>query len=288
MPGYHRRATFSKSASERRRASANSATVVRRRTKTSLNRLKLNPTVAKLVDRRINAHDENHAVGLHYRRNQWANIMTGATVGDRVVGILPTIPTASSRADREGAEVTLRSMIVKGMITIPADDTPYFGNADRADICLRLCCLSCKKYQNIATIQTNWLAGDLLFQKMLKPAQIANAPTGTNLDMWKPINRQVFTVHYDKVFNMKRGVCLPAAQVPPSDQGLSHMPAINKPFRIRLKVKNKKLYFNESTDQSPSNFAPFIVGWWSYTNGASPSVSAVPFVEHFTQTYFKP
>lgn len=280
---------WAKDAGTRRRATASSTVVERRRKKHSIARLKLNPTVAKLVDRRINAHDENHAVGLHYRRNQWANIMTGATVTDRVVGILPNIPTASSRADREGAEVTLRSMVVKGMITIPANDTPYFGNADRADICLRLCCLSCKKYQNIATIQSNWLAGDLLFQKMLKPAQIANAPTGTNLDMWKPINRQVFTVHYDKVFNFKRGVCLPAVQLPtPSDQGLAHMPAINKPFRIRLKVKNKKLYFNESTDQSPSNFAPFIVGWWSYTNGAAPSISAVPFVEHFTQTYFKP
>lgn len=287
MP-YHGRSSWSKAAADKRR-SANRATVVnRRRKKTGINRLKLNPTVAKLVDRRINAHDETHAVGLHYRRNQWANIMVGATVPSRVTAMLPNIPTASSRADREGAEVTLRSMVCRGMITIPADDTPYFGNSDRADIMFRLCCLSCKKYQNIATIQDNWLAGDLLFQKLLKPAQIANAPTGTNLDMWKPINRQVFTVHYDKVFNLKRGVCLPAAQVPPSDQGLAHMPAINRPFRIRLKVKNKKLYFNESTDQDPSNFAPFIVGWWSYTNGASPSTSAVPFVEHFTQTYFKP
>ena len=268
----------------------NYPTVVKKDKKISkeIKDLKLNPTVARLVDRRINKKSEDHAVGLHYRRRLWANIMTGATVTNRVVGLLPNIPTASSRADREGAEITLRSMVINGMITIPADDTPYFGNADRADIVLRLCCLSCKKYQNIDTIQNNWLAGDLLFQKMLKGAQIAQAPTGNVVDMWEPINRQVFTVHYDKVFHLKRGVCLPAAQVPPSDQGLSHMPAINKPFRIRLKVKNKKLYFNESTDQNPSNFAPFIVGWWGYSNGASPSTSAVPFVEHYTQTYFKP
>jgi len=288
MPSYGNRRSFASEAAKKRR-SANAATVVaRRRTKVGINRLKLNPTVAKLVDRRINRDDETHSVGLHYRRSQWANIMTAAQVPIRVTGLLPNIPTASSRADREGAEVTLRSMVVKGIITIPADDTPYFGNADRADIMFRLCCLSSKKYKDIDSIQSNWLAGDQLFSKMLKPAQIATPPTGTNLDMWKPINRQVFTVHYDRVFNFKRGVCLPASQVPPSDQGLSHMPAINKAFRIALKVKNKKLYFNDSTDQEPSNFAPFVVGWWSYTNGAAPSASGVPFVEHFTQTYFKP
>lgn len=289
MPAYGHRRKFTSEAAAKRR-SANRATVVaRRRQKTGINRLKLNPTVAKLVDRRIDAHDETHSVGLHYRRAQWANIMTAATVTTRVTGLLPNIPTASSRADREGAEVTLKSMVVRGMITIPADDTPYFGNADRADIMFRLCCLSSKKYKSISDIQDNWLAGDQLFSKMLKPAQIANPPTGTNLDMWKPINRQVFTVHYDRVYNLKRGVCLPADQTPPgSDQGLAHMPAINKPFTIRLKVKNKKLYFNESTDQELSNFAPFVVGWWSFTNGAAPSASGVPFVEHFTQTYFKP
>lgn len=275
-----RKNDFARAANHRRRA-ANRATVVnRRRTKHTLNRLKLNPTVAKLVDRRIDRKQETHQTYLHYRRAQWQNMPDTLL---RAVPLFPPISQDTTRSTRLGSMLTLTSGVTKGMITIPADDNPPLVNGDRADIMLRLMCVSAKGGCNTNFLINQYLPA--LYPNWFKSGDSGTGFTGSNSDMWQSINHDILTVHSDKVYRMKRGVGY--FPDPTSTSGAAHQPAINVPFRIRHKVKGKKVYYRGAGATGPENFYPFLVGVWSYSNGAAASPAAVPFVEHWTNWYYK-
>lgn len=250
--------------------------------------LKLNPVVADLVDKRIDRGKELHAVGHHVRRTQLENIPNQAG-GFDLLQVVPNTPVGSSRGEREGAELHMTSLTIKGVLTIPADDNPVLVNHDRADIMLRLLVLSSKKFKSLQKMRENWLPGtpsDDLIGKIFKPDGTSTPITGFNADMWKPINHDSFTTHYDKVFIMKRGVGYFVD--PTSTSGAARMPAINQPFNIKIKCKNKKLVFDDAAKDVCENFGPVVVPIWSYTNGSPPSAAAVPFIEYWSQMYFRP
>ena len=258
-----------------------------RQTRTKVNKLKLAPVVAKLVDRRIDRKDETHAAGRHERRTQMSNLPDNSlAIDDRIQQIIPDIETdQADRGNREGSKITLKSLTIKGCLTIPAEDMPE--SEDRSDIMLRMCVLSSKKFKSVGQVRYNWLTGDNLFNKLIKPGASAGQPSGNNESMWQPINHDTFTVHSDKVYTFTRGIGLNTSPTPLSAGGY-HMPSIHKNFNIRLKVKNKVLQYNTEGVPQPTNYQPFVVCWFSYTDGSAPSEAGVPFIEYWSQMYFKP
>jgi len=286
MPSYGNRRNFASEAAKKRR-SANAATVVnRRRAKVGVNRLKLNPTVAKLVDRRILGKQELHTNAYSIRRVRHPNI-PGNTADD-IIQVIPDVSQGDRRSDRIGTDIRASSLTIKGQWTIPADEFPLLGNADRADISLRMFVVSCKAFCSLSQVRSNWTGGVVLRDQFFKAQAVPSAITGTYRDMVTPVNHELFTVHHDRRFNFRRGLCVPATYVPPSTEGQAHMPAIHSDFTIRLKVKNKKLMYNEPSDPEPSNWAPFLVSCWCYNNGAAPSNTGVPYLEAWDQMYFYP
>jgi hypothetical protein len=238
--------------------------------------LKLNPTVAKLVQRKINANKELKVINKFGGRQQIDNLPDTSA---RIRKILPNVSQGTAMDERIGTQVRLKTLGIQGCITIPADDNPSLVNGDRADIQLRLMVLSSKTYKVITEIENNWNAGTTEYEKLFKVSANAEAPTGRLSDMWKQINTQNFTVHYDRVHKLQRGVgYFPDVT---STSGAAHMPAINKPFKINVKSKNKMLQYSDLNDSEATNFAPFMIATWAYTNGSPPSNSAVPFYEHF-------
>lgn len=256
--------------------------VRRRQARKSIKNLKLNPTVKMLVDRRIANQQENHQTFRHYRRTQWNNIPDNQL---RCIQLFPPINQDTTRATRLGSELKLTSGVTKGVISIPADDNVYtpLNNGDRADIMLRLFVVSAK-----GGVNNNFWINQYVSQilpNFLKPADAGVPLTGTNVDMWSPVNHDLITVHYDKVFRLKRGVgYFPDAT---STSGAAHMPAINVPFTIKHKCKNKKVTFRGASANIAENFDPRLIGVWSYTNGAAASAAGVPFVEAYSTWYYK-
>ena len=273
-------ARFSQKASASRRKNFLGGVVQRRKKAIKTARLRLAPPVAKLVDRRINKKLELKTNSRTNNRRQLDNIPTDT---GRVQIVMPNIEQGDNRQERIGTQVRLSRLIIKGVVSIPADDNPTLGNGDRADISLRLLCLSSKRFSTVEDVRDNWTVGANLLNALFKNGANPLPPGGTMWDMWRDINTESFTVHHDRVFHMRRG--FGDALSTPST-GAVHMPAISKPFTIRLKCKNKLLKFRDESDDSSVNYNPFVVAMWAYTNGAAPSESAVPFLQMYSTVYF--
>lgn len=288
MPYSQRFASRTPFRSHRYSAATHIQSVVRRRVaRKNLKNLKLNPTVGKLVQRKINKNVEQKTANKFGSRVQLVNL---PALSSRVRNLMPQIVPGTSHNERVGTAIKARNLNIKGCLTIPADDNVYapLSNGDRADIQLRLMCMSSKLYNSVDVLRQNWEVGSGTeeYTKIFKVSANAEAPTGRLTDMWKQINTESFTVHYDKVFVMKRGVgYFPDIT---STSGAAHMPAINKPFNINVKCKSKKIKYTDPSHVKPNNFAPFLLATWAYTNGAPASaLSAVPFWETYvTLNYY--
>lgn len=259
--------------------------VERRRKAVATARLKLAKPVRKLVDRRIDRQIETKVLPFHYRRTQWDNVPDQQA---RCCQLLQNLIQGDQRDERNGSKIKLTSMNIRGYIQIPSYEEP--GSADRSNIMFRLCVLSCKAEHMYPEVLANWAGPGNWFTKLLKSQADDTPPTGITNDMWKDINRDLFTVHYDKVYTFSRG----------DQNGNNITPAATlwrpdkmKHFFIKMKVKNKVLnYATEHTPGTnegiqPTNFAPFLVGWWSYTNGANAGNTPVPYIEYYVKTRFK-
>jgi hypothetical protein len=265
-----------------RRNSYLGGVVQRRQKKVTASRFKLAQPVRKLVDRRIALQTETQHAAYHLRRNQFANLIT-ADPANRIYSVIPPIATGTLRDDRHGATLKCKSLFIRGRIDIPADDNPPIGNDDRAQIYVRMFVLSVKRDQLLTEVITDWptFYDPVFFKDNAQPT----APTGRYVDMLSAVNRELFTVHSDKVMKLDRNYGY--FPDPTSTSGAAAQRPVSKEFRITMKVKNKMLKYNTPSTVLPSNFQPFVVCLFAYGNGAAPSSSKVPFIEYQSKMSFK-
>lgn len=259
--------------------------VRRRQSRPKITNVKLNPTVAKLVDRRINKDNESHQVGYWWRRIQWSNRISDDPA-NRINNVIPDLPVGAARGDRFGAQVKLTRINIKGKIDVPADDNPIIGNDDRAQIYVRLFVLSCKKFKQIQEVRSNWNAGAQLNAQFFKTSDQGESPQGQYIDMLRPVNSDAFTTHFDRVYKLDRNYGY--FPDPTSTSGAATQRPVSKDFNINLKVKNKHLKYEDSTVVQPDNWQPFVCYMFCYGNGAAPSTSDVPYIEYLSTMSFKP
>ena len=270
-------------ATRHRQAATVLQTVIRK--KQAQNRyknLKLAKPVATLVQRKIDKSNPNRYNAYHQRRYQFTNLINDAPA-TRIWDVIPPIAQGVERHDREGTKVKLQHIHVKGRIDIPADDNPILGNDDRAQIYVRLMCLSVKQEKFIGQVRTSWSSDfdDLFFKDESTPF----APTGKYIDMLSSINREVFTVHYDRVMKLDRNY--PFFPDPTSSSGATVQRPVSREFRMNIKCKNKVLDYAEPSNTRSQNFQPFVCALFCYGNGSDPSTSAVPFIEYLSKVSFK-
>lgn len=103
--------------------------------------------------------------------------------------------------------------------------------------------------------------------------------------MLSDVNREAFIVHHDKVMKLDRR--LGYFPDPTSTSGAATQRPVSREFNITMKVKNKILKYWDPAEVQPSNFQPFVCCLFAYGNGASPSTSAVPFIEYMSKVSFK-
>lgn len=268
----------------RRRNSYFGGVVQRRRKAVAKARLKLAKPVRTLVDRRINLHQEAHSAGLMYPASAWDNAPDN---NGRCIPVFPNIASGTTKQNRIGSEVRLTSGWIKGQIYLAPNRTP--GNDDWASIKFRLCVLSSKTFRSMEEVINNWSGPGNLFTQLLKGGSTAVPASGDLQSIWTPINTDMFTVHYDKVYTLSRGfgVQYPIPFNPATAELGYHMPAICKSFYIPIKCKNKKVMFSEFTESAASNYAPFLVGWWASSDGSPPTGTAFPAVSFLSHYNYK-
>ncbi len=273
----------SKSVYRRHTAATSIQAVVRRKKQqTNYKKLKLAKPVDTLVQKKIDKGNPSKYMTYHQRRYQFSNRIADAPLL-RLHTVIPDIALGVERNDRQGAKVKLNSINIKGRIDVPADDNPILGNDDRAQIYVRLFVLSSKQNPVLNNVSIDW--NTIYNNKFFKNNANGTAPTGEYLDMLSDVNRELFTVHYDKVMKLDRN--LGYFPDPTSTSGSAPQKPASKEFNINLKVKNKILNYATPNTTSPTNFQPFVCCMFAYGNGAAPSTSAVPFIEYLSKLSFK-
>ena len=184
---------------------------------------------------------------------------------------------------RIGNEIVLKSIHLQGILNY----TQSFATdvlAQNKKIMVRFMVLSQKRSGNFTTAFTN------ISNRMLTNGTNADENTGTfngvALDSIRGINRDVFTVHYEKKFYLDAPVIAPGTTSP--DVGL--VPSLIKFVDKKLYFGGKsglKLTFANASATVPENFNPFIcIGYSSVsTSNLSASDGLVNFAYNCTAKY---
>lgn len=238
--------------------------------KVALSRLQLNPTVRKLVDRRINKSQEtNH--------RQWPNIynvnVDGAISGPDIYPLISglNIPHGVESDERSGDKVKLVSFKLHIWLRSAAN----LSEADANTFVARLMVFTPKRY-NYDELTTA--------AKADVAAKLLNSPSGdADIDfnghfsgLHFPINSRKVTRHYDKTFTRIGPVTYNSYDGSPGNGYAAHShdtPVWFRRVTIALKVKNKILKFPEGSDY-PANFNPCLALGFVNTNlGLNPDTS---------------
>lgn len=256
---------------------------------------KLSKPMSKAVEAKINANEETNERMYQTPLVGLPNIPNSTTTLFR---LLPDIHQSGqdagggniypvNRETRTGTKVRLISHNIKGRVFIEPNNQP--DENDRACISCRLLVVSCKKYPKYTDVLANWGGGNNIQNGLLRNGSEQDGFDGYQFGLDLPVNSELFTTHKDIKFMLNRGRLDKRTVAPTTTEGLgiAHMPFVVKYFNFNLKCKNKHLLYSDEENALPSNYAPFAVLLWSYTNGADPSSVRVPEMQITTKTRWK-
>lgn len=256
---------------------------------------KLSKPMAKAVDAKINKSEETNEKMFQTQLQGLPNIPTSQATLFR---LLPDIHQSGqsaggtaiypvNRETRTGTKVRLMSHNIKGRVFIEPNNQP--DENDWACISCRLLVVSCKKYSKYTDIVDNWGTGNNIQNGLLRNGAEQDGFDGYQFGLDLPVNHELFTTHKDIKFLLNRGRLDKRLAFPTTQNGLgiAHMPFVCKYFNFNIKCKNKHLNYSDEENALPSNYAPFAVLLWAYTNGAAPSNTRVPEMQITTKTRWK-
>lgn len=186
------------------------------------------------------------------------------SVGD-LVQILPGISSGTGENQRIGNQIRSQSLNIKGFIKLDLNEIP--DSTKLPNVMVRMMVVSMKTAGSFIDAQ----AQSPKIGTLLKKGATTTAFSGLLQDLYAPINTDVFTVHYDKRFNLSQSYINSQGASPPSTFFAQDISNTVKFFNIKVKCKNRLLKFDEDvgSDILPSNFAPFILLGYSYLDGSS-------------------
>jgi len=179
--------------------------------------------------------------------------------------LIPPMTNGTGNYQRIGDKVQLKSHVIKGYYRIVpnlAAGSYKFGN-----VMVRMLVVSLKSASNYDMITsdptlTSKLAG------LLQKGGTTVGFTGQISDVMAPINRDLFTVHYDKVHNIKQDYVVTATGGITQDT--------LRMFNINLKVKSKVLKYSDdmSSGLLPTNYSPILLVGYSFADGSLPDTTS--------------
>lgn len=219
----------------------NSTVVQKKRKATKVSKLRLNPVVRKLVDRRIRGSQEKH-----HREREWANNSGITAVSGQITRtngyyteLTPEVAVGDNADNREGNELTLNSFKIEFNVRTQLEGPQYY----------RIIVATSRQYKNQDVLATDVTRGNELCNSLLRVNGSAVDFNGTMTRLYDKVNRENFIVHYDKVFKINN----PAQVV---GAGGYTVPIYVKQHVIYLKCKGRKLRYSVASDVNPNNWSP--------------------------------
>ena len=186
---------------------------------------------------------------------------------------------------RIGNEINLKSIDLNGYLSY-ANSNAAQTDYENAKLAVRVMILRAKD-SNDQELVFDDMPTDSLLRFGNQAASGTSGATnfsGFPLDSFRDINRDTFSVRYDKVFYLDAPVLLPGSTAP----DLSVVPSRSKMFRHKLQFgKNGlKLKYSVQQDVNPNNFPYFmVVGYTSMSSTGTPSDNLVRMTLSCVGTY---
>jgi len=181
------------------------------------------------------------------------------TFASNFIRILPTISQGDGNfGERIGNEVRLKNLNIN-MILRFAEQVSGQSGADPdhtgSRVGVRVMILKQKANQNFVEAQANW-AGDKFLETGAQSSQGLGYFNGNTIDLMSKINRDAFSVRYDKVFNMSRAWEWHKEN---SIHTFQHTPkSVMLSKKLTFGKRGLKLHFAQDADDVPVNF-PYLI-----------------------------
>lgn len=162
--------------------------------------------------------------------------------------LVPNITNGTGISNRIGERITLKSLNIKGHIITNITNTTY----ENCRIGVRMLIVQPKDTSSQTSIDDtsgNWL------YSLIREGGTTAAFGGLVRDLYSPINKDLITCYYDKLFYMQ----MPYNAI--SVTGVQNVQSMTKFFDINLKVKGKVLRYDNSVDGGVAsvNFNPVLL-----------------------------
>lgn len=177
-----------------------------------------------------------------------------------IVSLIAPIATGTASYQRVGDKITPKSLTVKGVLSM-SGETP-----NNKPILARVLILAQKSLRGTYDVD----AGQVKTGELLRP-NILDAPNdqipyqGRTQDIMAPINTDLFRVYYDKTF-----VLAPSVNPDTGTDGVEQNPAIVRRWGYRFKKLPAGLSYDETSQDTPNNFAPFFCVGYAFADGTAP------------------
>lgn len=172
---------------------------------------------------------------------------------------------------RIGNQINIKSIDVRGWVNYTLPEVIETDIKDHK-IAVRLMILSQKR--NNAVTESYKNMSSALLRNSQNALQNVNAFDAFPLDLTRPINRDVYTVHHEEVIYLT----VPVTLVGTTSVEMSAIPSALKFFnkKITFGKNGKKLVYSNRAANSPENFGMFgVFGYTSCTQNAVPTGGTV-------------
>lgn len=208
--------------------------------------------VTKIVKSVIARNQENKAIGFKLE----SDILHNSAVGSAdCVALVGQIAPGVSAQQRVGDRIKPKSLTLRGVVSYLADTCTTSQN-----IYVRLLVLSQKDIKTGAQVA----AGGVDTAHLLRPAYVGGDQipfSGLTANLNEPINRDLFTVHMDKIVKLTPSLV--------TGGGREQMPLYSARYSMRVRKLPAALTFDDGNGNWANNFAPFFCMGYAFSDGTT-------------------
>lgn len=201
------------------------------------------------------------------------------SVADITNGIIvPTIAKGTNDNERIGERIRALNLNIRGYLKFDYNSS---AAAPASSVGVRMMVVSVKGRDSYDMATIN---GNALFS-LLKKGGTSSAFTGILSDLTAPINRDLFTVHHDKLFYLKQDMVFQSG-TPTNSWVTSDVSKLIRFFNLNVKCRNKDLKYEDATNSGlyPTNFFPFLIVGYAYLDGSAADTVSTKLGLEYTTT----
>lgn len=202
-----------------------------------------------------------------------ANVLHNSAIGSGdITRLVPSIVQGTNDNQRVGDSIKPLSLTVKGIVSMNSN----YCDTNQV-LLVRVLMLSAKNAKSWSLISaTSASIASGLLAPNFEGGPLTQAFTGNTIELYQPVDTDMYNVHYDKVFRIA------PSSASLEDAGKEENPASF--FRIWKKIKCPATLKYDDGQAQPNNFAPFFCLGYAYADGQGADVVNTKIISNVIST----